>query len=266
LTLRDCSVISSFAVARKQIKKELKHDDQFVSLGKRVATSFAAYAAARKRAFIIGATALVTVIVGSIVSSEMTERKAAHATEALDRVQKIASAELLTGDSTPPPAEGDTTPRFKTDKERLEAALKELDGSHAADSSSPLHAEAQLVRAGLLLDLDRADEARGLYEQLLTGGKLDNRLHFLAREGLGYAYERKGNLDQAATTFAKLGEDAASIEGFYKDRAGYHQARLAELRGNRPEAARLYHEVLDKNPTTSLRDEITGRLALLELK
>jgi hypothetical protein len=53
---------------------------------------------------------------------------------------------------------------------------------------------------------------------------------------------------------------------FYKDRARYHEARLAELQGNPGEAAKIYHEVLDKNPTTSLREEISSRLALLELK
>ena len=54
--------------------------------------------------------------------------------------------------------------------------------------------------------------------------------------------------------------------GFYKDRARYHEARLAEMQGNPGEATRIYREVLDKNPTTSLREEISNRLALLELK
>ena len=42
---------------------------------------------------------------------------------------------------------------------------------------------------------------------------------------------------------------------------------MAELR-RQPGARRreIYHEVLEKNPTTSLREEITNRLALLELK
>ena len=49
-------------------------------------------------------------------------------------------------------------------------------------------------------------------------------------------------------------------------RAVYHQARLAELRGNAGDAKKLYQEVLDKNPNTSLRADITNRLAVLELK
>jgi hypothetical protein len=115
------------------------------------------------------------------------------------------------------------------------------------------------------MSLDRADEAAAGYQKLLDG-KLDARLRFLAREGLGYAHERKGKLQEAAAVFAKLGDDAAGMTGFYKDRARYHAARLAEMQGNPAEAIRIYREVLDKTPTTSLRDEITNRLALLELK
>jgi len=104
-----------------------------------------------------------------------------------------------------------------------------------------------------------------IYQKLLDG-KLDQRLRFLAREGLGYSHERKGKLQEAAVVFAKLGDDAGGMGGFYKDRASYHAARLAEMQGNPGEAIRIYREVLDKNPTTSLRDEISNRLALLELK
>jgi tetratricopeptide (TPR) repeat protein len=262
-------------VVKKINKKELKRPDQFVSFWTTFWVDAARFASSRKRSLIIGASALATVIVGSIVFSEISERRAIRASDALDRVERIASAELLTADA-PAAAAAAGIPRFKTDKERIEGSLAELDASQVAEKGGPLRGEALLLRGGFLLDLDRADEARAVYERALAGGKLDRRLRFLAGEGLGYAYERKGDLDRAAAAFDKLGDDAASQgqgqgqgqgqEGFYRDRAGYHKARLAEIRGNRDVAARLYHEVLDKNPTTSLRAEITNRLALLELK
>ena len=46
-------------------------------------------------------------------------------------------------------------------------------------------------------------------------------------------------------------------------------AKLIQVKGdlrNAADAKRLYKEVLDKNPTTSLREEISNRLAVLELK
>lgn len=252
--------------AKKLSKKALKQPDQFVGFWQVASQRIGRFAAANAKVLVIGTSALATVIAGSIVLSTVSEAKAERASAALDRVQNIARAELLTP-GAPPPKASETTdpiPRFATEKERLEGALKELD-AHFGSGRAPLDAEAGLVRGGLLLDLGRLDEAAAVYEKLL-GDKLDGRLRFLAREGLGYAYERKGKLSEAATTFGKLGTDAGNLGDFYKDRARYHEARLAELQGNPGEAARIYHEVLDKHPTTSLREEISNRLALLELK
>jgi tetratricopeptide (TPR) repeat protein len=260
LTERDGSVISRCAVAKKEkkLREELKHDDQFVVQATRVTERVADFANRNTRALVIGITTLATVIVGSVVLSQISEGRRARASAALDHAQRLASAELTTPNS--PPKE-DGVPHFATAKERNEAALKEIDG-YFKSSSTPLYLEAMLVRGSLLLDLDRADEAASVYEKVLQE-KIDDRLTFLAREGLGYTYERKGKLPEAQTVFTKLAEDSG---GFYKDRALYHEARLAELRGNPADATRIYHEVLEKHPTSSLREEITNRLAVLELK
>jgi tetratricopeptide (TPR) repeat protein len=209
---------------------------------------------------VVGISALATVIVGLVVLSWVNEGRAARASAALGKAETIAGAELATPGAPP---KSDSIPRFATEKERLEGALTALDGHFS--KRTPLADEAALVRGSLLLSLGRADEAQALYEKLLSG-RLDARLRFLAREGLGYAYEKKGKLAEAQATFAKLGTDATGLGAFYKDRARYHEARLAEMQGNPGEATRIYHEVLDKNPTTSLREEISNRLALLELK
>jgi len=248
---------------RKVSKKELKQPDQFVDFWTRTTTSVSEWVAANMRALVVGVTALATVIVGAVVLSQVSQHRASSAAEALDRVQKIAAAEVPAPAATPPE---DGLPHLPTVREQLAAALKEWE-AHFSPGRGPLAGEAGLVRARLLFDLDRAPEAASAFQALLDD-KLDLRLRFLAREGLGYAYERQGKLAEAQSTFAQLGEDAArgGLEGFYKDRALYHQARLAEIRSNPADATRLYHEVLDKFPTTSLRDEITNRIAALEMK
>jgi tetratricopeptide (TPR) repeat protein len=248
-------------VAKKLQRKELKQPDQFVGFWARVSAKVAHFANTQTRALVIGATTLATVIAGSIAMGQISERRAVRASEALEKVRRIATADLATPGATP---KNDGLPHFATEKERIEGALASLDG-YFNSPRVPLYTEAMLVRAGLLSDLGRTQEAADLYEKLLNGNKLDARLTFLAREGLGYGYEQLGKLDQAKATFAKLGEGEGD-DGFYKDRALYHQARLAERGGNPGEAARIYKEVLDKNPTTSLRDEITNRLAVLDLK
>jgi tetratricopeptide (TPR) repeat protein len=255
----------------KRVKEELKQPDEFVSFWTRAAAQAQQFAVARKRALIVGASMLATVVAGSLVFSAIAESRAQKATETLTRIEKLAAADLrpegapaTNPDGTPLPDDG--VPHFKTEKERAEAALKDLD-AFLAGSRNPLSVEGRLQRGPLLLALGRAPEAITTYEDLLRE-KLDPSLRFLAREGLGYAQEAKGDLDAAAATFGKLTEDAGALKegGFYADRAVYHKARLAELRGNAGDAKRLYKEVLDKNPSTSLRDEISNRLAVLELK
>jgi hypothetical protein len=249
-------------ISSKELK-ELRQPDEFVSFWTQAGERAARFANERRRALLAGSTMLATVIIGSIVFSQVSERHAKTASDTMARIQRLATADLI-ADGAPAVAD-DGTPRFKTEKERSEAALKELD-AFVASSGNPLRNEARLQRGPLLLSLGRAPEAVTAYEELLAG-KLDDRLRFLAREGLGYAQEQKGDLAAAAATFEKLGDDASVFkDGFYKDRAGYHKARIAELRGNSADAKKLYKEVLDKNPTTSLRDEITNRLAVLELK
>lgn len=246
---------------KKLSKKALKQPDQFVGFWQLASARVGRFAAKNAKVLVVSISALATVAVGMVVMSWVAEGRAARASAALERVQQIAAAELAPAGS---PVKTDNIPRYPTEKERLEGALAALDG-HFKSMRGPLGDEAALVRGGLLLDLGRADEAQATYQKLLDG-RLEARLRFLAHEGLGYALERKGKLAEAQATFAKLGSDATTLGDFYKDRARYHEARLAELQGNPAEATRIYHEVLDKNPTTSLREEISSRLALLELK
>jgi tetratricopeptide (TPR) repeat protein len=246
---------------KKLTKKELKQPDQFVGFWQIASARLGRFAAKNAKVLVVSVSALTTVAVGMVVMSWVAEGRAARASAALERVQQIAGAELAAAGS---PMKTDNIPRYATEKERLEGALAALDG-HFKSAHGPLADEAALVRGGFLLSLGRADEAQGTYEKLLAG-RLDARLRFLAHEGLAYALERKGKLAEAQATFAKLGTDAMTLGDFYKDRARYQEARLAELQGNPAEATRIYHEVLEKNPTTSLREEISSRLALLELK
>ncbi len=258
-------------MAKSISRKELKQPDEFVSFWTHAAERANRFANERRSALLVGSTMLVTVIIGSIIFANVSERHAKTASDALARIERLATADLrpegtptTNPDGTPLPDDG--TPRFKTDKERAEAALKELD-AFVATSGNPLRMEGRLQRGPLLLSLGRAPEAVTAYEEIL-GGRIDDRLRFLAREGLGYAQEQKGDLPAAIAAFEKLTDDAAvfGATGFYKDRAAFHNARIAELRGNAEEAKKLYREVLDKTPTSSLRDEVTNRLAVLELK
>ena len=254
-------------------KKELKQPDQFVSFWTRFSAKAGQFLNERRKPVLIGIGGLAGVVTATVIYGELHERSAMRASQALSHVERVATADLIPADGTAPKEDG--LPHFKTDKERLEGALKEVETFMSADPRSPLRREAELQKAGLLLDLQRPDEAIPLYTELLSS-RLDKNLRFLAQEGLAYAYEAKGDLDQAVAAFAKLGEgdsgpadgkgEAASKLGFYRDRSLYHQGRIAERKGNPGAAVKLYKEVLEKAPQSPLRDEITNRLAVLEPK
>lgn len=241
-------------------KKQLRKPDEFVTFWARVAQ----FTAAKRRQVAAGAIALAVVVAVAMAISSWTERSALAQTQAFERILKVAVAELLPAEGQPPRYE-DGVPHFKTDRERAEAAAREADGFVAAHPSSRLRDKALLLKAGYLADAGKLDEAVAAYGTL-AGGAIDPSLRFLAQEGLGLALEAKNDLDKADAAYARLADEASGDGGFYRDRALYSRGRVAERRGNPKDAETYYREVLDKIPTSKLRDEISDRLAALEAK
>jgi tetratricopeptide (TPR) repeat protein len=244
-------------VTRNIDRKDLKNPDQFVSFWTRLGASVGSH-----RVLLIGG------LVGALalgfgtwgVAAVMT-KKAAQVSREFARIEKVATADLLPASGEAPKTD-DGLPHFKTDKERLEAALKEADSFIAARGGSKLKDEALLLKAKYLMALGRAQEALPIYQGQL--GSLDKRMQFLAQEGLGYALEATGQVDAAITAFGALADQADG--GFYRDRALFHKARLLEKKGTPKDAEKLFREILEKTPTTPLSEEIKDRLAALEGK
>jgi tetratricopeptide (TPR) repeat protein len=246
-------------VARNIDRKELKNPDQFVTFWTRLATMSASH-----RKMVIGAlVALIVAGLGIWGGSNLVGKRTAENSRAFARIERVANAAPLpaTGEA-PKGLADDGLPHFKTDKERLEAALKEADAFLAAHGSSPLADEAYLLKAKYLMALNKPADALVIYQTKL--GNLDRRLQFLAQEGLGYALEATNQIDQALTAFQALADQSG--DGFYKDRALFHKARLLANKGTPKEAEKIYREILEKTPATPLRQEINDRLATLEGK
>lgn len=246
-------------MARNIDRKELKAPDQFVTFWTRVGAAIA-----ERRSMVIGGlVALVVAVVGMWGVSSFMDKRSAEASRAFARIERVASADLLPATGDPPKPFEDGLPHFKTEKERVEAALKEADAFLGQYGRSRLADEAQLLKAKYLLTLGNAGEALNIYRSLV-GGSTDKRLRFLAQEGLAYSLEASGQLDQAAATFGALADEAQNAGGFYRDRALFHKARLLEKKGSGKDAEKIFREILEKSPTTSLREEINDRLASLE--
>jgi tetratricopeptide (TPR) repeat protein len=249
----------------KQIVKDLKRPDQFVDFWTHASQRVVAVVAPRRKPVIALVVALVVSFVGISIINYVDGNKRLAASRSLARIQEVANAELLDGTSDAKDGPKDGVPRFKTYAEQQTAVLKELDAFLATSPAAGLKEEALVMKGATLLSAGKSDDAITSYQAALSG-RLDARLRFLAHEGLGYAFEGKGDLDKALAAFGQLSSDATEFRGFYQDRALFHKARLTEAKGDKAGAVATYRQILDKVPDTTMKDEITDRLALLEAK
>lgn len=252
----------SSAVA-KDIAKDLKRPDQFVDFWTRTSHRIGAFIAPRRKPALAALVALIVVLIGGTLIDRWDTSRRESASHAFARIEAIAIADLLPASGTPPPGETSDVPRFKTAEERRSAVLKELDGFLSAHGRSKLRDEALMMKGKELFVAGRHDESLAAYEAALAA-KVPARLAFLAHEGIGYAHEGKGQLDQALAAFGRMADTASSFQGFSRDRALYHRARITERKGDKAAALKLYNEALQANPDGSLRDEIADRVALLD--
>ena len=147
-----------------------------------------------------------------------------RASAALAHAQSVASAELTTPNA--PPKE-DGVPHFATERD---AARRP---SRRSTATSPARACRSIPRpcwsaAGSCSISIAADEAAGRLREAAQG-KLDDRLKFLAERGSATPTSPRGSSPRPRRRSPSW---ATTPAGFYKDRALYHEARLAELRGN----------------------------------
>jgi len=206
----------------------------------------------------IGSAVVVWFLVYGI--SGWMEHKSQAAAEQFGKAVKIYDADLIT-DETAPKGE-DETPRFKTEKERADAAFAALDELNKKWSGSDVARDSLVFRAGILFDLGRYPEATDTYRKFLDQLKnKDVPLAALAKEGIGLSLEAQGKLDEALTAYTQL---EPSSGDFYKDRAMYAQARIYQKKGDKEKAKSIYQQILTKQPQTMLKDEIQTRLASLE--
>lgn len=226
--------------------------DKFITIGQRIMGGILARSAQ------IGALIIFAIVASLVVwgYNQWALGRREQASELLGKALKIYHAELLTEKDTPTGDE--EIPRFKTAKERGEAALSALDKLVQEFPSSDATSDSQLSRAGILYDLGRFADAEVAYRKFLEKAPKDEAMVALAREGLGLCAEAQGKADMALSIYKEqTGE-------FYKDRFLFHQARVLLKKGDKKGAAEVYKEIYTKMTDSPLREEANNRMLALE--
>lgn len=236
-------------------RKELRRPDDFIALAQRVWSYVQAHA---ERVALIGVGAFVVVAI-FIVWGHFSDGRQGAATALLGQVLDKQAKSIV---ATPSDADGGVkSGDFRSAQERCTVVLAELDKLDKEYSGSDAAQTGGVVRASCLLDAGRDDEAQKAYRAYLADASTDDPIRFLAYEGLGYALERKGKVQEAIAEFRGMGQEEGSP---YRDRAMWHEARMLERLGKRKEASELYRQILEKFSTTTLRDEISTRVGAIQ--
>jgi tetratricopeptide (TPR) repeat protein len=164
----------------------------------------------------------------------------------------------------------DPRPVFKTGDERRESALKKYRDVIQRFPGTGAAILARLSEGSLLLDKHDPDGAMAAYNDVKASAlaAADAEVRGRALEGLGFAYELKGDLENAQKAFREL-ENTVDVLGF-KELGLYHQARVAEAKGDKPKAIeflKTLHERLSKaegHPFAYLQEVADDRLRALD--
>jgi outer membrane protein assembly factor BamD (BamD/ComL family) len=109
-------------------------------------------------------------------------------------------------------------------------------------------------------DLASAIEA---YNRFITTYGSHVALLGLVHQKLGYAYQLKGDLDQAAKAYSTILEIPGAMN---RDYALFEVARLEENRSKPDEAVKHYQDLMKTYPTSPLTSEAAMRVKVIEAK
>jgi len=237
-------------------KQRQAPQDEFVGFWDKVFKKAEPYARA------IGITAVTAGVLIALVWGVMSwmEKKSQAATEAFGHAVRVYEAELQTSEAPPPTDEENAVPRYKTEKERADATLKELDEFDKKYGRSSTADEATLFRAGVYFDMGRLDEAATSYEKFIKSAH-PSPLLSTAKEGLGLVREQQNKLDEALKLYQELEPKTGD---FYRDRALWDEARVWQKKGDKKKAAERLKELVAKTPSSPLKDEAQTQIAQLE--
>ena len=212
-------------------KKILKESDEFISTTSKVLN----YALKNKNKFLVGT---VTVLVFALLFTgwrfyvQNTEKKAS--------ILYYKAIQYYHSDN-----KGDSS--AKDDKEKYNLALKKFQDVIERYPRTSLASISFLYSGHIYYELDQFDKSIKSYQNFLKKTQSDNPLNVFAYDGLGYAFEAKGDYKNALIHFKKL------VDGDEKSlsKLGYFNVgRCYEQLGEKDKAIESYQKVVTTYPNS----------------
>jgi TolA-binding protein len=183
------------------------------------------------------------------------------ATTLLASALAVAEAPVV---APPPPTPGSAPPiqqpgTFRTDQERLSAAIPMLQRAADAYPNSDAGITARFRLAASLAELGRYAEAEQRYQEVAQKAGANSIYHHTARLGVGEAQMAQGKGDAAVTTFRELSTDSTSqlpVDGILMQ-----LGRAALVAGKKDDATRAFTRVVDEFPQSLYASEAKEKLA-----
>jgi tetratricopeptide (TPR) repeat protein len=232
-------------------QKELRAPDAFQRVGGEARRWLE-----RRRTLALGAVILVVLAaflaaVGSWLSNRSNEQAARALGTALKPLDRPVGE----------PAPGDTQKPYASQAEKDQAVSASLMPFRSAHSGTLAGTTAALPLADAELRLGHPDTALTNLGDLLARAPTKQVLRVSALEGEGYAWEAKGQFEQALDAFERMSRE--DLGGFLAGMGLYHRARILVMQGKKLEAARAFLEVATAQPGTPAARMAQDRLSLL---
>ncbi len=242
-------------MAEKLTRKELRAPDAFQKAGFQARD----WLQGKQRLVLLAVVAILLAGGGAAVASYLSNRGEVDASKALASALKALERPVRA--EAQPPSDPDAEAPFATQKEKDEELIKQLTEVRQKYPRSRAANVAQLPIGEAQLRLGRPDDAMRALQEFVKAMPSNDPLRAEALEGEGYAYEAKGQLDQALSSFDALSRDNKT--DFLSGIGLYHRGRILTEQGKKQEAAEAFGQISTAYPNTPVARLASDRLAVL---
>lgn len=241
-------------MSEKLSRKELKQPDAFMKAGSVARGWFQE----NVRLVIIVVGLVVLGIGGALFADYLHGKAEKEASEELGSRLKmldrpISESATTTGEDAP----------FKSAQERDEAVAKSMDELRSKYGRTTAAHAAALIAASADLRMKKYDEAIKSYTEYLKDvHHPEEPMRAAALEGQGYAFEGKGDLDQALAAYERLERENKS--DFLPGMGLYHRGRVLVLQNKKEDAAKVFVDLEGAHPNSEAAKLAQARLTELK--